>query len=121
VSPYGISSETWKAAKAEIRQVLVAAARRRSVVPYSEVTAQLKSYALDPEDFRFHRLLGEISTEEDERGRGLLTVIVVHKGGDMRPGPGFFELAADRNRETDDLDKTWLAELDRVWGYWSKH
>lgn len=116
-----LANETWDAVKAEIRALLIRAARRRSVIPYSEVTAQLKAHTFDPEDFRFHRLLGEISAAEDDRGRGLLTVIVVHKWGDMRPGPGFFELAAERGRPTKDLDKVWLAELDRVWGYWSRH
>jgi hypothetical protein len=31
-----------------------------------------------------------------KRGRGLLTVVVVHETGDMQPGPGFFELAQSR-------------------------
>jgi hypothetical protein len=35
-------------------------------------------------------MLGEISQEEDEAGHGMLSVIVVHKYGDMQPGPGFF-------------------------------
>ena len=35
-------------------------------------------------------MLGEISSAEDAAGRGMLTVVVVHKAGDMQPGPGFF-------------------------------
>ena len=35
-------------------------------------------------------MLGDISSAEDDAGRGLLTVVVVHKSGDMKPGPGFF-------------------------------
>ena len=34
-------------------------------------------------------MLGEIGTEENAAKRGILTVIVVHKSGDMEPGAGF--------------------------------
>jgi hypothetical protein len=118
---YGLPDETWRAAKKEIRALLVTAARRRQLVPYSDVTAQLTSYSFDPDDPRFHSLLDAVSTEEDERGRGLLTVVVVHKTGDMRPGPGFFDLARDRGRSTTEIEKTWAEELARVQKYWSKH
>jgi hypothetical protein len=39
-----------------------------------------------------HNVLGEISSEEDARVRGVLSVVVVHKSADMHPGPGFVEL-----------------------------
>lgn len=90
-------------------------------MPYSDVVAELQTVDFEPTDPRFHLLLDAVSIEEDERGRGLLTTVVVHKHGDMRPGPGFFELAQQRGRSTQDIDKTWLAELDAVWGYWTKH
>jgi len=45
-------------------------------------------------------MLGEISQEEDAAGRGMLSVIVVHKVGDMQPGPGFFQLAKKNWGET---------------------
>ena len=38
-------------------------------------------------------MLDEVSTEEFDGGRGMLSVVVVHKYGDMEPGPGFFKLA----------------------------
>ena len=37
-------------------------------------------------------------------GRGMLSVIVVHKQGDMQPGPGFFELAQRLGRDTSDTE-----------------
>jgi hypothetical protein len=119
--PYGISDDTWEAAKIELRGLLIAKARGRSVVPYSELASQLQAIHFEPDDFAFHRMLDEVSSEEDDEGRGLLTVVVVHKAGDMRPGPGFFELAKSRGRAVDDIDTTWLAELDQVWGYWTSH
>jgi hypothetical protein len=47
-------------------------------------------------------MLGEISLE-GAAGRGMLSVIVVHKDGDMQPGPGFFELAEELDRDTSDI------------------
>jgi len=115
----GLDQATWNAVKGEIRLVLITRARLRGLIPYSEVTSQLESAAIDPHSQIFAHLLGEISEEEDQAGRGMLSVIVVHKEGDMRPGPGFFELAQGLGRKVADLDKTWLQELDCVHRYWS--
>ena len=65
-------------------------------------------------------MLGEISSEEDEEGRGLLTVVVVHKAGDMKPGSGFFTLARSRGRDIGDRQKIWVEELERVYEIWSE-
>ena len=64
-------------------------------------------------------MLGEISSEEDEAGRGMVSVLVVHKDGDMRPRPGFFSLAADRGREIADQDRVWVGEFNRVVAHWT--
>jgi molybdopterin synthase catalytic subunit len=61
---------------------------------------KIKSIKLDAHDPRLFHMLGEISSEEDTAGRGMLTVVVVHKVGDMQPGPGFFELAKHLGRDT---------------------
>jgi hypothetical protein len=119
--PYGVSDHAWDAAKAEMRRVLVSVARDRRVIAYSDLVGQLQSIQFAPEEFAFHQMLDQLSTEEDESGRGMLTVVVVHKSGDMRPGPGFFELAGSRGREVESIDETWLAELDQVWAYWRDH
>lgn len=63
-------------------------------------------------------MLDEISDEEDQAGRGMLSVIVVHKSGDQKPGSGFFKLAKKLGRETSDTDKCWIEELNRVYSYW---
>jgi hypothetical protein len=114
----GFDDDQWWAAKAELRRLLIDTAKSKSVVAYSEAVAQLDAIQFEPNDPRFHRMLDELSTDEDEADRGLITVLVVHKSGDYRPGPGFFELAASRGRAVDDIDKTWLAELRSVWDYW---
>jgi hypothetical protein len=48
-----------------------------------------------------------------------LSVIVVHKAGDMQPGPGFFELADRLGRDTSDIIRCWVSELKKVHAIWS--
>jgi len=121
--PYGHTDDEWAETKHKLRAFLITKARNRSWVSYSQVVAQIGPIQFLPDDHGFHRMLDEVSVEEDEQKRGLLTVIVVHKDGDMRPGPGFFDLAARRGRKVvkTDTDKTWISEMDTVVGYWKDH
>ena len=116
---YGFTEEQWSAAKSEVTALLRARAKLRGMIPYSELVAQLKSVQLQAHDPRLFHLLGEISAEEDAAGRGMLSVIVVHKSGDMQPGPGFFELAKRLGRNTSDILQCWISELKKVHAHWS--
>ena len=90
---YGFTPKEWAAAKSEAIDILATRAKVRGMIPYSDLAARIKSVRLEAHDQRLFHLLGEISEVEDAAGRGMLSVIVVHKAGDMQPGPGFFELA----------------------------
>jgi hypothetical protein len=116
---YGLTKTQWNAAKQEIRQILSERAKLRGMIPYSELAAQLQSVQLEANSFALFSLLGEVSWDEDKAGRGMLSVIVVHKAGDMQPGQGFFELARDLGRDTSDILACWIAELKKVHAYWS--
>jgi molybdopterin synthase catalytic subunit len=114
------SSQTeWEAAKQEIRNLLVERAKVRGMIPYSELAEKVRSMNLEAHDQRLFHLLGEISSEESRAGRGMLSVIVVHKAGDMQPGPGFFDLAKRLGRDTSDILKCWVQELKKVHSVWS--
>jgi len=117
---YGFRDDEWNKAKAEAKDILACRARVRGCIPYSELVREIRSISLEAHDQRLFHLLGEISTEEDSAGRGMLSVIVVHKYGDMQPGEGFFDLAKDLGRDTSDILECWIAELKRVWAHWSK-
>ncbi|MHB9070767.1 MAG: hypothetical protein ACYC54_10425 [Sedimentisphaerales bacterium] len=70
-------------------------------------------------------MLGEISWDEHENNRPLLSVVVVYGGNDVSPmpGKGFFELAreADKMKPADDELKFFIEELKRVHEYWSQN
>ena len=116
---YGYSLADWNKAKKEMRKILIERAKVRGMIPYSELVGKVRTINLEPESYALAAMLGEISSEEDAAGRGVLTVIVVHKYSDMQPGPGFFELAEELGRDTSDILKCWVEELRKVHGYWS--
>src|SRR2546429_8345506 len=116
---HGFSQSDWDAAKKEARAVMIERAKVRGMIPYSDLVKKIKSIRLDAHDPRLFHMLGEISSEEDTAGRGMLTVVVVHKVGDMQPGPGFFELAKQLGRDTTNKLKCWADELHKVHAIWS--
>lgn len=121
LNKFGFTAQGWNATKAEIRSELVARAKVRGQIAYSELVALLKTAQLDAHDVRLFALLGEIATEEEIVGRGLLSVIVVHKTGDGEPGKGFFELAKYFNRVIPNPTIFWATEMKRVHAYWVAH
>lgn len=115
---YGYPLSDWNDAKEEMRQILIEKAKAGKTIAYSELTARLHTITFAPRSSAFAAILGEISTEENSAGRGMLTVIVVHKQGDMQPGPGFFELAETLGRDTSDIEKCWINEINWVFSIW---
>lgn len=119
-NPYGIPDNTWDAAKEEARQAIMEVASDGGLIFYSDLVKQIRSCDLEPYGEPLAKMRGEISTEEDLAGRGLLTAVVVRKE-DGRPGRGFFDkLARDRGRAFLDTeagrDRFWVEELERVYG-----
>lgn len=122
LNDYGFEDAQWDAAKTQAKDILVSVATRKGKIAYSELVGQISALGLEPHDTRLFHLLGEISSEEDKAGRGMLTAIVVHKSGDMQPGPGFFELAKSLGKDTTDRLICWISEFNKVHDYWAnKH
>ncbi|MFC3051399.1 hypothetical protein [Kordiimonas pumila] len=117
---HGFSEQQWNAAKEEMRHLLINTAKNLQMITYSDLVHQTQTIKLDPHDVRLAHMLGEISSEEDKKDRGLLTVIVVHKHGDMEPGPGFYELAKSKGRDISDKQKCWIDELHKVHAIWKQ-
>lgn len=117
---FGIADADWDRAKAEIRTVLIQRAKVRGMIPYSELVTKIRAVAFDAYDQRLFWILGELSEDEATASRGMLSALVVHKVGDMEPGPGFFKLAADLGRDTSDQTKCWVDEIKLIYTIWSK-
>ncbi|MEQ1935307.1 MAG: hypothetical protein ABL962_15715 [Fimbriimonadaceae bacterium] len=116
---HGFPPDIWEAAKDEAKALMIERAKKLGMITYSELVKGMTSIKLEPNSSRLSDMLGEISSEEDAANRGMLTALVVHKQGDMEPGPGFYILAASLGRNTRDKQKCWIEELHRVHEYWS--
>jgi hypothetical protein len=91
------------------------------MVPYSELVNKIQSIRFEPHDTRFFHFLGELSREEDAAGHGMITALVVHRHGDMQPGPGFFELAESLGKDVTDVLACWIREVHKVHSYWERN
>jgi hypothetical protein len=91
--------------------VLVDCARRQTTIAYSELVQKIKVLDLQAHDPRLDGLLGQISIEETGHGHRMLSVLVVHKSGDLRPGRGFYECAEALGLDTSDEDRLWVDQL----------
>jgi len=116
---FDIDDLDWQRGKEEMRGLLRRVAAKRAMIAYSELSNEIRSIRIEPFGLPMSEMLGEVSEEEDAAGRGLLTVIVVHKAGDMEPGAGFYDLAAKLGRDTSDKLKLWVSELHKVHDYWA--
>lgn len=116
----GIPIKDWNAAKKEARDAMIARAKTGDVMTYSELVHEIKSITLGPHDPRLFHMLGEVSSDEEAEGRGMLTAVVVGQESGT-PGTGFFELADELGRDTSDHDQCWLNELKAVHAYWASH
>ncbi len=117
-NPFGYPARPWALAKREARAVLIEAAREENTIAYPELVAEIHAIPLDPYDARLNTLLGQTSEDEDGAGRGMLSVVVVHKEGDQRPGSGFFEWAEALGYTVGDRDEFWITMLNKVYACW---
>jgi hypothetical protein len=117
---FGFPQSQWDAAKHETREQLIAVAKRPGTITYGELASKIRSISFATDDDPFHKLLGQISIEENDAGRGMLSALVVYKGGPLegRPGPGFFDLARLLGRHITERDQFWTEEFGRVIEAW---
>jgi len=119
VSRYMSSRTEWEILKDEAKRILADRAKVRGMMTYSELSDRIMSKRLSPRGPQLFRLLDEISTDEYQAGRGLLSCIVVHKVGDMEPGVGFYDLAKRMGYRSGDKLALWVKELHRVHAAWA--
>ncbi len=89
-----------------------------SRTPYMFSTTEPARAAVNVPDPRLARILSEISYEEEEVGRGMLSVLVVRKDT-HRPGVGFFTLAEEEfGRAQSNPEAFWQREKAQVFTAW---
>jgi hypothetical protein len=119
---WGYAEKNWKKAKAEATAVLIEIAKAKGRIAYSELAPKIQAIAFEHDDPRFWHLLAEISKDEMSHNRGMLSALVVHKAGDMRPGQGFYKLAEwllKKKVNPKEVDRLWLVQFNRVHDVWA--
>lgn len=116
---FGQTKRAWDAFKAEAREHMAATAARRGMITYGDLAAKMTSVEVQAHDQMLWDIIGDVASDEATAGRGLLSVVVVHKHGDMEPGPGFFGLAKFFGRKTSDRTRCFVEELKKVHAHWS--
>ena len=115
----------WGEARNEIIRRLHRIARAQSKITYSELCDGLRADGVI--DLEFHgtplaHMLGQINVLEHQRGRPLLSSVVVHKSGDYFPGVGFWSFAKllglDIGETEAERVKFWAQEFSRCHAYW---
>ncbi len=119
MNKFGYPSKKWAALKREARQILISVAEQRALITYSELCARIQGESFEPHDLRMWEVIGDISRDEEAAGRGLLSVLVVHKHGDLEAGRGFTSLADYFGRDVSDRTRCFVDEVKRVHYYWS--
>jgi hypothetical protein len=114
---HGLGEMAWREAKKEALAALKQRAKTVTPITYSDLVGHITAVRLEPHDFRLAHFLGEISAEEHEAGRPLITALVVHKH-DLQPGKGFFELARSLGFSVLDEVQFWTNEISKLQMEW---
>lgn len=100
---------------------LVRAAQYRGTVTYQEIAPIMNLRIVGAYmGVEVGQLIGEISEDEVQARRPMLSAVVVGTSGE--PGPGFYTLARQLGllKPDDDERKFWRAQLDAVYQTWQR-
>ena len=114
---YSLTKEEWDLMVDAMRAELIALAKQKRIVTYSDLALSLPVY-IHPGSYNFTRLLSKVCSEEEDAGHGLLCALVVSKATGI-PGAGFFRGAAERDYDASNIDQYWRDEVERVFAYWA--
>jgi hypothetical protein len=101
-------------ARDQARTAMINVARARQTISYGDLVGHIHTWKLDPHGETLAKILDDISTSEHQRGRGMLSAVVVHATDDYLPGPGFFKLASRLGHDASDAVAFHATELQRV-------
>lgn len=111
---FGKEPADWQRAKLEARSTLVETARRRSIITYTELRANIISVTIPRTGNAFASaiglLLGQVSADESDRLGRRMMLSAVAVNNDLQPGPGFYDLVRELKWSED-----WSYWLTTVW------
>ena len=116
----GYSQEQWGAARDELREAILEAARDRTMTNYTDVSAKVTAIPVTPRSPALFHLLGEVLEEEYKTTGLALTALVVHRAGDMEPGSGFYRMARKAGATFSDPHEFWVRQVKAIFEQYRK-
>ena len=92
-------------------------------ISYTDFTKRITAFQFQPHSQMLDQLLYDISSHEVAANRPMLSVLVRHKEGDLRPGSGFYVagIRLKRKKPSEDNETFRIRELKAVRSFWSGH
>lgn len=113
---YGLLPDVWRDVQAELRDLLVAVARQRTLITYGELAAQVMSARVQAGSYVFTGMLRDVCRDLYEETGVMLCALVVKKDTG-KPGAGYFRAMACPDG---DLDACWRADCEAVFAYYAQ-
>lgn len=108
----------WDAILDEMRAILIHLAKQRKTVCYSDLCRMITVARVHHRAPYFHRLLDDISRDEQSQGIPSLAALVVRKDSGI-PGQGYFAIFVAEGGSPDDLEAYWRSQFEAVCDYWA--
>jgi len=109
----------------EIREKLIELARNKTPWSYSQLNEQLLlglNFKNDYDRKLIGEFLGDISMHEYQKGRPLLSSLIIHKSSDKEQGDGFYKLCSEiyeKDWEVLKADKDFeLERMKECYSFW---
>ena len=88
-------AKEWHKLYDKVREKLIYQAKINQAISYGKLCQKSTRYKLKQNDEALHEILGEISVNEINNGKGILSVFCGRENQSLMPGNGFFKLAID--------------------------
>ena len=111
---WGYPLQVWEAARSQARAELLARARSRETVAYSELCDAITAGRFRPYSWAFMALVDDVCRDEDAAHGVILASLVVRKDTRM-PGEGYFAWAERSGLDVSDRGSCWQREAAKVW------
>lgn len=111
---WGMTSREWDVAKQQAEALLLARARSRGTVTYSELCEAVTVAPLRPHSWAMIALLDAICSGEDA-ARGIVLATLVVRADTGRPGRGYFAWAEREGEDVSDPEAFWNRQAEAVW------
>ena len=125
---YGYATSEWEVARDWTARRLQKVARDRTTITYSGLADEMARAGLirlEPHSSALAALLGHVNLLEHEDGWPLISALVIHKGADAEPGPGFWNFARDLGIDVGSGPHArlefWSAEVQRCLAFWGSN